>query len=696
MPPKIIRSNNSDDPADQSKRAIAKARQQAWHIANLAKSRYQLHPDKRNWPALSASLGITIPPVFTSLPCTFDNVKSFAQWWVDSVESRIDTNISPSERPNIVVENGTKFGNITLFPEQEGVYRAIVEAFWTKQTTRVVLNDGTMGSGKTFLAGALIADAIQHKRYIPSGPLAIMGQMPYRILVVTRKNVVRQYKRVLINMGLDKLLGSTIIVTAYSQLSSQFGKIFIKETFDPYTEKTTEVFNEGVAPFLVIWDECHGLNNPGTKQTKFCMAMNRIKVPPFQVFMSATPFVTVNHSRTFVLASRLEYLGQKVTEETFPIFAGTLAKRPDKPNGAAANRLRDTLAKYIFSFPKVKWKHKAINQCLLVDFHSEQDRAIYDRAFEIFQEKKRKAGENTSYGRFEEFVALGQFRKAAEPLRAPALIEQTMTHFNTGDKAVLIGCAFRETVQRIVHGLLKRGLTRDDISIIWGGKRAWKSEILLSDTELDDLMKRAARGEQLEPEELVALKETIEYRTERIMTAETPEQQAARNQQLAELKLAGTQSADQRQREVDNFQDGTSRVCIFTLAAGGVGLSLDHDSPDTLPRVGYFTPVYSGPEAQQALGRAVRRATLSDTYQFLVYLKDTVEATHVAPAMDKKLKSIASFTKNFFNLMSLDNYEHTGSVNLRTAEQAALDAESEESQLSGEVVGETPEDDDNE
>jgi hypothetical protein len=62
--------------------------------------------------------------------------------------------------------------------------------------------------------------------------------------------------------------------------------------------------------------------------------------------------------------------------------------------------------------------------------------------------------------------------------------------------------------------------------------------------------------------------------------------------------------------------------------------------------------------------------------------------------MDKKLKSIASFTKNFFNLMSMDNFQHTGSVNLRTAEQAAKDAESEESQLNGEVVGETPEDDD--
>jgi len=42
----------------------------------------------------------------------------------------------------------------------------------------------------------------------------------------------------------------------------------------------------------------------------------------------------------------------------------------------------------------------------------------------------------------------------------------------------------------------------------------------------------------------------------------------------------------------------------------------------------------------------------------------------------------------------MDNFQHTGSVNLRTAEQAAKDAESEESQLNGEVVGETPEDDD--
>ena len=205
MPPKIIR-NNQDDPEDQSKRAINKARQQAWHIANLAKSRYQLHADKRNWSALGASLGITIPGAFAALPCTFENVKSFAQWWVDSVESRIDTNIAPSEKPRIVVQNGTTFGSVTLFPEQEGVYRSIVDAFWISKTARVCLNDGTMGSGKTFLAGAIIADVFHNKRYIPEGPLAILGQMPYRVMVITRKNVVRQYKRVLINMGLDKYL----------------------------------------------------------------------------------------------------------------------------------------------------------------------------------------------------------------------------------------------------------------------------------------------------------------------------------------------------------------------------------------------------------------------------------------------------------------------------------------------------------
>ena len=680
---------------DVNRRALNKAREQAWQQATMAVARFKLKPENRNWTALANNLGFAIPELWTQRPCTLETVQQFSLWWQESVEQRINLDIQNTVRPTIKVEaDASTFGEITLFPEQEGTFRAIREALFIKKTHVAAMNDGTMGSGKTFLAGALIAECVRAKRHVPPGPLALMGQMPYRYLVVTRKNVVAQYKKVLRRMGLGPLLDSMqIVVTAYSQLSAQFGKIFIKEVYDPFTDKTTDEFNEAVAPFLVIWDECHGLNNPNTKQTKFCLAMNKLKNPPRQVFMSATPFVTVNHARTFVLAARVPYMGATITEETFPTFAGTLAKRPDRPNKAAIKRLREVLGAYIFPFPKIKWPHKAINQVLIVDFETPEDQETYKKAFEVYQNKKRQAGENTKYGRFEEFVAMGQFRKAAEPLRAPALIRQTMQHMRDGDCAVLLGCSFRETVQRLAYGLIKAGLTRDDISIIWGGQRQWKNDIILSDDELEDLMRRSMRGEELEDDEIRAMRETIDYKTDRIMANETAEEQAQRVARQHELGLAGSQSAEQRQAEIDKFQSGRAKVCIFTLAAGGVGLSLDHCEPHLLPRVGYFTPVYSGPEAQQALGRAVRRATLSDTHQFLVYMRGTIEESHVAPMMDSKLKCIAQFTGNFFNLMTLDGPTHVGTVSIRSAQQAAQDAESEDSQLTGEVLGEDNQED---
>jgi hypothetical protein len=107
---------------------------------------------------------------------------------------------------------------------------------------------------------------------------------------------------------------------------------------------------------------------------------------------------------------------------------------------------------------------------------------------------------------------------------------------------------------------------------------------------------------------------------------------------------------------------------------------LDHDRPTTLPRVGYFTPVYSGPEAQQALGRAVRRGTLSDTEQYLVYMAGTIEE-QVAAAMDTKLACIAEMTGNFFNLLELDTAKvHLGST-FRTKDQVLADSELDTAQF---------------
>jgi len=496
------------------------------------------------------------------------------------------------------------------------------------------------------------------------------------------------WSRVLEKAGLGEYLGSQIVVTCYSQLSSTFGKVFVSEEFDPYTDSMKLRFNPGIVPYLVIWDECQALGNPDTYQTKFCIALNTtIPNPPYQIFMSATPFVTVMNTKAFILATKAKFMGMTVTEENFRQFAGLITNEPDKPNQAAAKRLREQFAPYIVSMPKVKWPHKAINQVKIVQFQSEEDHRIYTRLYDRYLEKCQKLGKNTNFGPFERLVAFGQFRKGVEPLRAPQIVDLAIKEEKQG-YAPIIGCAFRETIIKIVFYLLEHGYRREDISVIWGGKEEIKQDMLLTSEEIDDLVARTMQGEPLSKRDLKRLQMTLAWREDRENYQETEEQQIYRHAKLAELKLLGHQSANQRQIEIDNFQEGHSKFCVFTLSAGGVGLSLDQWSEKLRPRVGYFTPTYSGPEVQQALGRALRRTTVSDVRQYLVYMAGTIEEWHVAPLIDKKLKCIASFT-NQLSIIDLTFSEKVEDRKLRTEEEAAKDAENEESQLR---PGLTPED----
>ncbi|MCR3936515.1 hypothetical protein, partial [Klebsiella pneumoniae] len=64
------------------------------------------------------------------------------------------------------------------------------------------LQDGETGSGKTFIIAACIARAIQDG--VLNDP--IRSLMPFQFIVFTPKNVVEQFKRVLDDFGLAKLV----------------------------------------------------------------------------------------------------------------------------------------------------------------------------------------------------------------------------------------------------------------------------------------------------------------------------------------------------------------------------------------------------------------------------------------------------------------------------------------------------------
>lgn len=671
-----------------STRALNAAKDQALRLVGRARTFWMLQPARRKWSELEKYLGIVIPGDFKSAD---DNIPflsaldEWSNWYKLSVKARLEASLSAGR--NIFkpakaeiqsageVKNLRTVGEFELLPEQQAAADAVIRDLITEQKHKAGLQDGNTGSGKTVFAVAVLDHIIK------SGVLE-QGFYITPLLIFCPPTLMETWYRHLERGGLSKYIGNTIQVIPYSGLSATQGRVYITERqeydYSRGQEKTILEWNTALKPYLCIFDECHRLKNDSF-QTKAILAL--LKLKPYSIWMSATPFVTVNDSKAFIIATGAKLLDMTITEENFNQFASLICKEPSKPNKAAAKRLRQLLAPYIYSFPKVKWPHKAINSIILVDFACDSDREVYHNAYDKYLEKCRLLGKNTDFGRFQQFVALGQFRKVVEPLHTDPIVDKCHELIRTNQAAPIIGCAYRDTVIRAVFRLVELGYKRSEISVIWGGKEELKTKYILTEAEFNELITKTMRGEELTKLDIKKIQTTLAFKEEKANYAEQKDEETLRRlAKVSEFGLMGNQTPNQRQLEIDRFQNGESKICIFTLAAGGVGLSLDHWREGLLPRVGFFTPVYSGPEFAQALGRAVRRKTLSDTRQYIVGMQGTVEETHVMPLIDKKLQCIAEITASDYSLIDFHKAELVDHK-LRTVEEAERDSEDEKTQL---------------
>jgi len=664
-----------------TQKAKREAEQQALREAAAITTRYAKGIVK-SWSDIETSLVIKVPQDYSSREFNYLNVSDFARFWRSSWLGRIESAVEHAAENKVKITTGnirqkdcSVYGSVTLFPEQEALFRRMYDDLFVNQITGAALQDGETGSGKTFVAAALIAEDI--KRGALDDP--IRKYVPFQYIVFTPKNVVEQYKRVLDSFGLSKLVATQkILVTSYSQLSTTVGDMLISEREDLITEQIQLVWNPVIQPRCIFFDESQKLNNWDTYQTKCARAACDGTPNTVHVFFSATPFEKVNDARTLVEAINRPVLGLTIDDErSFKNFASLIDNNPGKPNQDAMRRLREVLGPYIYSLPRAKWPHKAINQVELVDFANDHDRQTYKKAHDKYIEVCKKVGKNTEFGQFGAFVALGNFKKTAEPLRAPHLAKIALDNYRQGKVATVIGAAHKETIIRCVFSLAEQGVPREHMSIIWGGGKNLNPADLLSQEEIDTIL-RGIGSVRPDRRTFQRLKRTLEYIEEQHSMDETPEQQAYRHRRMSDLKLRGTQSADQRQKEIDAFQSGASRICLFTIASGGVGLSLDKDKPYLLPREGHFTPVWNGKEFKQALGRLVRRSSLADAHQFVSYMRGTVEEFHIAPLLDNKLKCIAEMTNRqfeVFDLLAREDIPAVGGPAFMSSDEAARVAE---------------------
>lgn len=100
-----------------------------------------------------------------------------------------------------------------------------------------------------------------------------------------------------------------------------------------------------------------------------------------------------------------------------------------------------------------------------------------------------------------------------------------------------------------------------------------------------------------------------------------------------------TQSAEDRQAQIEKFQSNESRLILCMTSAGGIGISL-HDLHGEHPRVSLINPNHSAVELIQALGRIHRNGAKTPCIQRLIFAADTIEE-QVMKKVQKKVGNIS-------------------------------------------------------
>lgn len=517
------------------------------------------------------------------------------------------------------------------------------------------------GYGKTFIAGALACRLVdmQFTKGKSYGPV--------KFLYVTKNSIVEQTKRVFEKMfSLGVKDGFEVI--NYEQLRSKAGQLWVREKvlIIGGEEQITWEWRPMMNPVVIFWDENHSLKNYTSTQHKIACQFNEIVTPTYQVFISATPYTRVSEAKCFAVATRKSIghiIGTDATISNlnWPTYAAVIAgsqSNPEDYNEAAVERLTKDLESYIVRVRGVRPQFHAINSVKMINFENAEEKKYYDDTEERYIREKAKLEQNIEAGLVEgggihHLVLLTKRAIAAEYCRRYHFVKFMVDSVQSGFAAA---CAvkYKTTLIPMVKIMVEEyGIPRDQIALVWGGgqtqltkKQKQKAEI----NEKADLLIKAG----MDKEQVFSMLglEDIEDR----VLEELPE----------ELRL-GSQSLEERQREIDRFQSGRALYCIYTFKAGGVGLSLHHtdeltrekvrrqkngyaiveDIPKipTRPRRTALSVAYSGIDMVQSIGRVPRLTSLSDTEQFCFLYNGTVEVD-IAHVYSSKLRCLNKVVRN--------------------------------------------------
>lgn len=103
-------------------------------------------------------------------------------------------------------------------------------------------------------------------------------------------------------------------------------------------------------------------------------------------------------------------------------------------------------------------------------------------------------------------------------------------------------------------------------------------------------------------------------------------------------RIDGSQTGEERQKVIDDFQADKTHVVVANIAAGGTGVSL-HDINGKRPRISLISPTFSAKDHLQTLGRIHRNGAKSDAIQKILVAADSIEEK-VMESINRKLNNL--------------------------------------------------------
>lgn len=137
-------------------------------------------------------------------------------------------------------------------------------------------------------------------------------------------------------------------------------------------------------------------------------------------------------------------------------------------------RVQEALEPYCVRFGEPVYKFHTRIHKIEVDFPDRESVDYYNEFYEKWIEAQASEGKNKT---MHELVALKKFEEAAEHIKAKPLADEAFKIQTQQNKAIIIACKFRETLNIVVSRLIAHGVKMGEISVIVGGQKDRQTQI---------------------------------------------------------------------------------------------------------------------------------------------------------------------------------------------------------------------------